>query len=110
MVRDLAPHEISEHACAHMQAVLDWLRDRHGVVPVRAELDIKSMILTVDYDEHLTAAMLAEAAAAFASVSDLTFEEHGFSCRTDWQSAGIPHADRPPPQRGWRRILAWLRS
>jgi hypothetical protein len=109
MVRDLAPHEIPEQACAHVQAVLDWLRDRHEIAPVRAELDLKSVILTIDYDERLTPEILAEAAAAFASTSDLTFDEHGFSCRTDWQSAGVPRVENLPPQRGWRRLLDFFR-
>jgi hypothetical protein len=110
MVRDLAPHEISEHACSHLQTVIESLRDRHGISPIRAELDIKSVILTVEYDARLTAAMLAEAAVAFASISDLTFDERGFSCRTDWQSAAIPVAEAPPPRGVFGRFLAWLRS
>ena len=100
MVRELAPHEIVEHACTHLRGVIEWLRDRHGIAPVRGALDIKSVILTIDYDERLTAAAVVEAAQAFAGSADLTFEERGFTCRTDWQSAGVTQTPPPPPRGG----------
>jgi hypothetical protein len=109
VVRELAPHQIPDQACTHLRAVLDWLRERHGIAPVRAEFDIKSVILTIDYDERLTPAALAEAALAFGSSTDLTFDERGFSCQTDWQSAGVPRAEAEPGRKGWRRLLDVLR-
>ena len=104
MIRELAGNEIEEHLCAHLRDVIAWLRERHRIAPVRGELDIKSMILTLDYDEALTAAAVAEAARAFAGSADLTFEERSFCCRTDWQSAGVARKTPPPP-----RLLDGLR-
>lgn len=105
MIRELEPHEIDDEVCAHLHDVIEWLRSQYGIAPVRGELDIKSVILTIHYDDRLTDAAVADAARRFVDSTHLTFEGRSFSCRTDWQSAGVPRPPEPTPRRGLGRLL-----